>query len=58
MPDPILVETWVWEPHVHFLVFEAWFTDARRRLLGAKNGYQMLLYVAQSQSFQLEEHKY
>jgi len=21
-PDPILVETWVWEPHVNCLVFE------------------------------------
>jgi len=29
-PDPILIETWVWETHVHFLVFEAWFRNARR----------------------------
>ena len=24
-------------PHIHFLVFEAWFTIARSRLLGAAN---------------------
>jgi len=27
--------------HVHFLVFEAWFTNAQSRLLGATNVYQM-----------------
>ena len=40
----------VWEPHIHFLVFEAWFTIARSRLLGATNVYHMSLYVAHSQS--------
>ena len=48
----------VWEPHVHFLVFEAWFTNAQSRLLGATNVYQMRLYVAHSQSFQLYQMTY
>ena len=48
----------VWEPHVHFLVFEAWFTNAQSRLLGAMNVYQMRLYVAHSQSFQLYQMTY
>ena len=48
----------VWEPHVHFLVFEAWFTNAQSRLVGATNVYQMRLYVAHSQSFQLYQMTY
>ena len=48
----------VWEPHVHFLVLEAWFTNAQSRLLGATNVYQMRLYVAHSQSFQFYQMTY
>jgi len=33
----------VWEPHGHFLVFEAWFTNAQSCLLGAMNIYQTRL---------------
>ena len=40
----------VWEPHINFFVFEAWFTNAQRRLLGATIVYQMRWYVAHSQS--------
>ena len=40
----------VWEPHIHFLLFEAWFTIARSRLLAATNVYHTSLYVAHSQS--------
>ena len=43
----------VWEPHIHFLVFEAWFAIAQSHLLGATNVYHMSLYVAHSQSYQL-----
>ena len=43
----------VWKPHAHFLVFEAWFTNAQSRLLGATNVCQMRLFLAHSQSFQL-----
>ncbi|MGL4614991.1 MAG: hypothetical protein ACRCVV_14050, partial [Shewanella sp.] len=42
-----------WEPHAHFLVFEAWFTNVQSRLLGATNVYQMRLYLTHSQSVQL-----
>jgi len=38
--------------HVHL------YTNTRRHLFGAENAYQMCLYVAHSQSFQLEKHKY
>ncbi len=55
---PNLVENWVWEPHAQFLVFEAWFQNARRSLLGAKNVYQICLYVAHSQSFRLYQMTY
>ena len=27
-------EDLVWEPHINFLVFEAWFMNAQSRLLG------------------------
>jgi hypothetical protein len=40
----------VWEPHIYFLIFEAWFTIARNRLLGATNVYHMSLYIPHSQS--------
>ena len=43
----------VWKPHANFLVFEAWFTNAQSRLLGATNVCQMRLFLAHSQSFQL-----
>ena len=48
----------VWEPLVNFLVFEAWFTNAQSRLSGDTNVYQMRLYVAHSQSFQLYQMTY
>ena len=48
----------VWEPHIHFLVFEAWFTIARSRSLGATNVYHMSLYVVHSQSYQLYQMTY
>ena len=44
--------------HIHFLVFEAWFTIARSRLFGATNVYDMSLYVAHSQSYQLYQMAY
>lgn len=56
--QPRLIEMFFWETHVHFLVFEAWFTNAQSHLLGATNVYQMCLYVAHSQSFQLYQMTY
>ena len=29
----------VWEPHINFLVFEAWFTIAQSRLFATTNVY-------------------
>ena len=45
-------------PDINFLVFEAWFTIARSRLLGTTNVYHMSLYVAHSQSYQLYQMTY
>ena len=50
---PNLQADLVWEPPVHLLVFEARFTIAQSRVLGATNVYHMSLYVAHSQSYQL-----
>ena len=44
----------VWEPHIYFLIFEAWFTIARNRLLGATNVYHMSLYIPHSQQALIE----
>ena len=47
-----------WEPHIHFLLFEAWFTIALSQLWGAMNVYHMSLSVAHGQSYQLYQMTY